>query len=113
MPVTVSWLAPEQIVCRYDNRSVAYLFTRQQLYEFVWADPIITQAKKSLRVSDVELAKACRRGGIPLPPRGDAVAFVLAGERRYARPDGPRSGLDPGNGTRGIDQREIHRQQRP
>jgi len=70
---------------RYGNRSVAYLFARQQLYEFVWADPIITQAKKSLRVSDVELAKACRRGGIPLPPRGYAVALVLAGERRYPK----------------------------
>ncbi|WP_434717199.1 hypothetical protein P5X00_39755 (plasmid) [Paraburkholderia sp. A2RO-4L] len=48
---------------------MGYLFTRQQLYELVWADPISTLAK-SLGVSDVGLAKACRRGDIPLPPRG-------------------------------------------
>ncbi|WP_179948946.1 hypothetical protein [Burkholderia sp. FL-7-2-10-S1-D7] len=39
---------------------MGYLFTRQQLYELVWAGPITTLAK-SLAVSDVGLAKACRR----------------------------------------------------
>jgi hypothetical protein len=48
---------------------MAYLFTRQQLYELVWSGPITTLAK-SLSLSDVGLAKACRRGDIPLPPRG-------------------------------------------
>lgn len=48
---------------------MGYLFTRQQLYELVWAGPITTLAK-SLVISDVGLAKACRRGDIPLPPRG-------------------------------------------
>ncbi|AXE97333.1 hypothetical protein [Paraburkholderia hospita] len=48
---------------------MAYVFTRQQLYELVWSDPITTLAK-SLTISDVGLAKACRRGDIPLPPRG-------------------------------------------
>ncbi len=37
------------------------LFTRQQLDEQAWAGPITTLAK-SLAVSDVGLAKACRRG---------------------------------------------------
>ncbi|MEM5434736.1 hypothetical protein [Paraburkholderia diazotrophica] len=48
---------------------MGYMFTRQQLYELVWAAPISTLAK-SLAISDVGLAKACRRGDIPLPPRG-------------------------------------------
>ncbi|MEM5387913.1 hypothetical protein VSR68_30635 [Paraburkholderia phymatum] len=48
---------------------MGYLFTRRQLYELVWAGPI-TALAKSLGVSDVGLAKACRRGDIPLPPRG-------------------------------------------
>jgi hypothetical protein len=48
---------------------MGYQFTRQQLYELVWTGPIRTLAK-SLGVSDVGLAKACRRGDIPLPPRG-------------------------------------------
>jgi hypothetical protein len=48
---------------------MGYLFTRQQLYELVWSGPITTLAK-SLSLSDVGLAKACRRGDIPLPPRG-------------------------------------------
>jgi hypothetical protein len=48
---------------------MGYLFTRHQLYELVWAGPISTLAK-SLGVSDVGLAKVCRRSDIPLPPRG-------------------------------------------
>lgn len=58
---------------------MGYLFTRQQLYELVWAGPITTLAK-SLVVSDVGLAKACRRGDIPLPPRG-YWAKLNAGQR--------------------------------
>lgn len=58
---------------------MGYLFTRQQLYELVWAGPITTLAK-SLAVSDVGLAKACRRGDIPLPPRG-YWAKLNAGQR--------------------------------
>jgi hypothetical protein len=48
---------------------MGYLFTRHQLHELVWAGPISALAK-SLKISDVGLAKACRRGDIPLPPRG-------------------------------------------
>ena len=46
-----------------------HVFTRQALYERVWAEPIRTVAR-SLGVSDVGLAKACRAAGIPTPPRG-------------------------------------------
>lgn len=51
---------------------MGYLFTRQQLYELVWAGPITTLAK-SLAVSDVGLAKACRRGDTRLPARGSGA----------------------------------------
>jgi hypothetical protein len=46
-----------------------HLFTRRELYERVWAEPISTIAK-TLQVSDVWLAKTCRLSNIPLPPRG-------------------------------------------
>lgn len=45
------------------------LFTRRQLYDRVSAEPI-TVVAKILQISDVGLAKACRRGAVPLPPRG-------------------------------------------
>lgn len=46
-----------------------HVFTRQALYERVWAEPIRTVAR-GLGVSDVGLAKACRAAEIPVPPRG-------------------------------------------
>jgi hypothetical protein len=58
---------------------MSYLYTRQQLYELVWGSPITTLAK-ALAVSDAGLVKACRRGDIPLPPRG-YWAKLNAGQR--------------------------------
>jgi len=46
-----------------------HVFTRRALYDRVWAEPI-SRVARSLGVSDVGLAKACRVAGIPLPPRG-------------------------------------------
>jgi hypothetical protein len=68
---------------------MGYLFTRQQLYELVWTGPVTTLAK-SLAVSDVGLAKACRRGDIPLPPRG-YWARLAAGQRMTRTPLPPRA----------------------
>lgn len=42
---------------------------RSELYEKVWAKPMIRLARE-LGISDVGLAKACRRHSIPVPPRG-------------------------------------------
>lgn len=42
---------------------------RSELYKKVWATPIVRLAKE-LGISDVGLAKACRRHAIPVPPRG-------------------------------------------
>lgn len=44
-------------------------FTRDQLHQMVWDRPVLVIAKE-IGVSDVALAKACRRAGIPLPGRG-------------------------------------------
>jgi hypothetical protein len=63
---------------------MGYLFTREQLYDLVWSGPISTLAK-SLALSDVGLAKACRRGDIPLPPRG-YWAKLNAGQRVTREP---------------------------
>ena len=43
--------------------------TRQALYELVWAEPMRTLAAR-YDISDVGLAKTCRRMGIPVPGRG-------------------------------------------
>lgn len=43
--------------------------TRQQMYAAVWSKPMQILAK-DFGVSDVALAKACRRTNIPVPPRG-------------------------------------------
>jgi len=44
-------------------------FSRLQLYDLVWSSPI-TSVAKTFGVSDVALAKVCRKAGIPIPPRG-------------------------------------------
>ncbi len=43
--------------------------SRQALYDVVWTQPI-TRLSKEFGVSDVGLAKACRKLAVPLPPRG-------------------------------------------
>lgn len=42
---------------------------RSDLYERVWKQPLVAIARE-IGISDVGLAKACRRAGIPLPPQG-------------------------------------------
>ena len=43
--------------------------SRQDLYERVWSTPM-TKLAKEFDISDVGLAKACRKNGIPTPPVG-------------------------------------------
>jgi hypothetical protein len=47
----------------------AIKISRQDLYDQVWSKPLIHLAKE-FKISDVGLAKACRRHNIPLPPAG-------------------------------------------
>ncbi len=44
-------------------------FPRQELYDLVWSEPKSTLAKR-LGISDVGLAKTCRRADIPVPGLG-------------------------------------------
>lgn len=44
-------------------------YTRQQLYDLVWEKPTV-QIAKEIGVSDVAVAKACKRHEIPKPPVG-------------------------------------------
>jgi hypothetical protein len=53
--------------------------TREELYVRVWSEPIRTVAAK-FGISDVGLAKACRRANIPVPERG-YWAKVAAGQK--------------------------------
>jgi hypothetical protein len=54
-------------------------YTREQLYEAIWSKPCMKLAAE-LGISDVGLAKTCRRMGIPRPPRG-YWARIEAGEK--------------------------------
>lgn len=64
------------------------VFTRSQLYDLIWAEPMRTVAAR-LGISDVGLAKACRREGIPVPERG-YWAKLQAG-KSVSRPPLPKA----------------------
>ena len=55
-----------------------HAFEREALYELVWSESTRTLSKR-LGISDVGLAKACRRANIPTPDRG-YWARVSAGQ---------------------------------
>lgn len=67
---------------------MSHHFTRTDLYEAVWSEPLRTIATR-LKLSDVGLAKACRKAGIPVPPRG-YWAKRDAGKRVMRTPLPPR-----------------------
>jgi hypothetical protein len=46
-----------------------HYFRREHLYKLAWTSPVSEIAAR-LGVSDVALAKVCRRAGIPIPGRG-------------------------------------------
>jgi len=48
---------------------MAHEISRTELYELIWSEPM-TKIAKRLGISDVGLAKACRRANIPVPNRG-------------------------------------------
>jgi hypothetical protein len=61
--------------------------SREDLYELAWSKPL-AQLAKDFGISDVALAKRCRRLGIPLPGRG-YWARIDAGQTPY-RPKLPK-----------------------
>jgi integrase len=60
------------------SRSPLYTFSREALYKLVWSDSTRILSKR-FGISDVGLAKACRRANIPTPDRG-YWARVAAGQ---------------------------------
>lgn len=57
-------MATENSVVHY-----RHYFRREELYRLVWTSPVSEIAAR-LGVSDVALAKLCRRAGVPIPGRG-------------------------------------------
>ena len=71
---------PDAVTSRRMSRPsyVEVIFRRSELYGQVWAEPVRTVAKK-YGISDVALAKRCRKMGVPLPVQGH-WAKVAAGK---------------------------------
>ena len=63
-------------------------FSRQELHTLVWSQPLRTLAA-SISVSDVALAKACRKASVPVPPRGYWVRRK-SGKTNWVSPLPPR-----------------------
>ncbi len=77
------------------NSKQAASLTRQQLYDMVWAEPMRLLALR-YGISDVGLAKICKRAAIPLPPSG-FWAKIRHGKRvkRPSLPDKPVDCIEP------------------
>lgn len=87
---------------------MAHHFTRQELYDLVWSEPMKKLAPR-FSISDVALAKACRRADIPVPERG-YWARLQAGKAIIKRPLAPRDlGMSDGVSI-GEDPYESHAQ---
>lgn len=70
-----------------EDHEIAITLSREDLYELVWSKPMLELAK-DFGISDVALAKRCRRLGIPVPGRG-YWARIDAGQKPY-RPELPK-----------------------
>jgi integrase len=88
-----------------DSRQSHYL-RRETLYELVWTAPVL-EVSRRLGVSDVALAKLCRRASVPIPYRG-YWAKVDSGRQppRAHLPKTPE-GLPELLRIRGIKPREV------
>jgi hypothetical protein len=70
-----------------EDHETPIALSREDLYELVWSKPMLELAK-DFGISDVALAKRCRRLGIPVPGRG-YWARIDAGQKPY-RPKLPK-----------------------
>lgn len=59
-------------------------FTRQELYDLIWSEPVQKLAGQ-FGLSDVGFAKACKKANIPRPPRG-YWAKLAAGQKLTRQP---------------------------
>lgn len=65
-------------------------FTREELFDKVWTTPVLRLAQE-IGISDVALAKACRKANIPLPARGH---WAIPEARRPHQPKLPKAPPD-------------------
>jgi hypothetical protein len=71
----------EKVAVIVEAESKPITLSREDLYELAWSKPI-TSLAQDFGISDVALAKRCRRLGIPIPGRG-YWARVDAGQTPY------------------------------
>jgi hypothetical protein len=76
-----------EVILTVEEESTPIRLSREDLYELAWSKPI-SELAKDFGISDVGLAKRCKRLGIPLPGRG-YWARVDAGQTPY-RPKLPK-----------------------
>jgi hypothetical protein len=69
------------------------VYEREKLYQEVWAEPVKMVARR-YGVSDVALAKTCRKLAIPLPGRG-YWARLRAGQTMKRVPAAEAAGRRP------------------
>lgn len=74
--------------------------SRETLYELVWAEPVARLAKR-WGVSDVAVAKWCRKLNVPRPGRG-YWARVQAGHKGGKRPSAAPGSMTPGFSSLGA-----------
>lgn len=83
-------------------------FTRQELFDLVWSEPMKRLASR-FKLSDAGLAKACRKANIPRPPRGYWAR--LAAGKKVGRPRLPDRGPGMSNEIEvGGDRYRFYRQ---
>src|SRR5271156_1986908 len=103
-PLYTSLVRPAKVILggKQPQREFTEATWRESLHELVWTAPVIEVAKR-LGVSDVGLAKRCRRAEIPTPGRG-YWARVESGRRigRVPLPPAP-GGLPSLPRIRGIE----------
>ena len=68
------------------KRPRVHRISRKDLYRLIWSEPITALAER-FGISDVGLAKVCRRSDIPAPPRGYWAKTDAGG--KFQRPDLP------------------------
>lgn len=68
---------------------MSHTFSRQELYDLVWSEPVSKLARR-FGLSDVGLAKACKRKDIPKPPLGYWAKRNAS--KKTVRPPLPRRG---------------------
>ena len=73
------------------------IYEREKFYEEVWKEPVLVVANR-YGVSNVALAKTCRKLVVPLPPRG-YWARIRAGRKPPPRPPLPPYESSAGNQT--------------